>query len=54
MMEEPKVDISLAVNGKDVPMNPFVRLILTNVLDAIVRSLRLEGEPREIEIKLKH
>lgn len=46
MAAEPEVEITLAVNGKEVVMNEFVRKMTGNILQAILKSLRLDEEPK--------
>ena len=45
-------DVKVQVNGKDVDLNPFAASIVGNIVCAMVSSLKLDGEPREIEIRV--
>ena len=43
--------IKLKVNGKEVPMNPFVERTFSNVISGLVHSLdKLPDDVRQIEI----
>lgn len=44
--------IKVTVNDKPITMNPFVQDIVTNVVAALVQSLKFEDQPENIEIKL--
>lgn len=46
MAAEPEVEIKLAVNGKEIGMNEFVRKMTGNILLAILKSLRLDEEAK--------
>ncbi len=44
-------NIELLINGKDVPMNPFVKRSFTNVIQALIDSLdKLPDDKEKIEI----
>ncbi len=46
--------VSLKVNGQDIPLNPFVKDIITNVLKGVVESLdKIPGKPDKIEVKIE-
>ncbi len=48
-------DIVLKVNGKEIPMNSFVKNVLNNVINGLVDSLDKVPEPREkIEIRIEN
>ncbi len=53
MSTEP--EITLIINGKEIDMNEFVRKITGNLLLAILKSLRLDEDPKTatFEIKIK-
>jgi molybdopterin-guanine dinucleotide biosynthesis protein B len=52
-MEESSV--VLKVDGKSIPMNPFVQKIFINTLSGMVRSLdRVKESPQEIRITIKN
>jgi hypothetical protein len=43
--------IVLKVEGKAVPMNPFVRKVFVNTIEGLVRSLdKVAKNPRKIQI----
>lgn len=46
------VEIHLTVNGAPVELNQFAGRVLGNVVLGIVNSLRLQGEPELIELKV--
>ncbi len=52
---EPAQDlqIELTVNGKKVGMNPYVKLVFTNVVLGLIKSLKNIGEAKEIVLKLR-
>ena len=45
-----KGDISLKVNGKKIPLNPFAKGILKNTIRGMLTSLKGCGAPKRIEI----
>ncbi len=48
-------DFVLKVNGKEIPMNSFVKNVLNNVINGLVDSLDKVPEPREkIEIRIEN
>jgi len=46
-------DVELVVNGKTVPLNPFVSKIIKNTLGGLVSSLKGVENPRDISIRIK-
>jgi len=42
--------VAITVNGNKLDLNPFVATIVANMVDAIVDSLKTEGEIHEIVI----
>jgi len=42
--------VAITANGNKLDLNPFVATIVANMVDAIVDSLRTEGEIHEIVI----
>lgn len=48
----PECNIELAVNGRSVPLNPFVRAIMSNTVTGMVKSLTIEGPIKKICLKL--
>jgi molybdopterin-guanine dinucleotide biosynthesis protein B len=45
--------VKLVVDGKTIPMNPFVSNIIKNTLKAIVSSLKGADNPKSISIKIE-
>ena len=46
-------NIKLNVNGREVPLNPFVKRAFSNVISALVNSLdKLPEKIEEIELKV--
>jgi len=45
-------EVKISINGKDIKSNKFVASIIGNTIYGIVSSLRLDEEPKEIEIKV--
>lgn len=45
-------NITIKVNSKPIDLNPFTRSIFGNTIEAMIRSLRLEEDPKVIEITL--
>lgn len=43
----------LSVNGKSIQMNEFVHKIVGNLVLAILRSIKLDEEPKSATINLK-
>jgi len=48
--EERKVE--LRVNGREVNLNPFVQTIFQNTVLGLVSSLKIEGEPKVVELRI--
>jgi len=46
MAREPKMEIALCINSKDIEMNEFVQQITCNLVPAILKSLHLDEEPK--------
>jgi hypothetical protein len=44
--------VKIVVNGKEVERNAFVDRVLGNTIWGLVSSLKLESEPKEIEIRI--
>ncbi|MBC7131126.1 hypothetical protein H5T51_07955 [Candidatus Bathyarchaeota archaeon] len=48
------MDVKLSVDGVDIPLNEFVRKILSGTITGAVESLRgIKEDWKEIEIKIK-
>jgi len=48
-----EASIVLKVDGKSVPLNPFVRKIMANTIEGMVRSLdNIAKNPREIRVTI--
>lgn len=45
-------NVKISVNGKEIDINPFVTSVIGNTIIGMVSSLRLDDEPKEIEIKI--
>ena len=45
-------DVKILVNGKEVELNKFAMTIIGNTVCGMVSSLKLDDEPKEIEIKV--
>jgi hypothetical protein len=45
-------DIVIKVNSKEIDLNPFVRSIVGNTIEAMILSLRLEEGSEVVEITL--
>lgn len=49
-----RAKVRLVVDGRDVPINPFVKNIIREVVEALVRTLKgVPEKPREITIKIQ-
>ncbi len=46
-------EISIKVNGKGIPLNPFVKGFLTKTLQGMLTSLKGCDNPKQIEIRIK-
>ncbi len=44
--------VELKVNGKEISLNPFAKNIVSSTIWSMVSSLKLEEEPKKIEITL--
>jgi hypothetical protein len=53
MTNEPHLTIELIVDGKNIEMNEFVQKITSNLLWAVLKSLRLEKDPQLATFKLE-
>jgi hypothetical protein len=53
MTNENAFKVELTVNGKAVEMNEFVHKIVGNSMLAILKSIRLEEEPRQASLSIK-
>ncbi len=53
MNKEQELKIELDVNGKEIEMNEFVQKITGNLIYAVLKSLRLEEEPKTAVFRLK-
>ena len=53
MNTDPKFRVELSVNGISIQMNEFVHKIVGNLILAILRSIKLDEEPRSATISLK-
>ncbi len=45
--------VNLKVNGKDIPLKPFIRQFIVESIKGMVSSLKECDDPREIEIRIK-
>lgn len=46
------MEVSLNVNGKDVPLNPFVCQMLGGGIMGMISSLKDADDPKEIKINI--
>jgi len=46
-------EVELSVNGKRVEMNEFVHKIVGNLILGILKSIRLEEEPKTATLSIK-
>jgi molybdopterin-guanine dinucleotide biosynthesis protein B len=44
--------VKLNVNGKTIPMNPFVANVIKNILEGVIKSLKYTGAPKSISISI--
>ena len=51
-MEQVLKKAELKVNGKEISLNPFASNIISNTIWSMISSLKLEEEPKDIEIKI--
>jgi len=52
-MTETKIKVELIVDGKTIKLNEFVHKIVGNVLEAILKSLRLDHQPKSVTFNVK-
>ncbi len=45
-------EVKILVNGKEVELNNFAMSVIGNTVLGMVSSLKLDDEPKEIEIKV--
>ncbi len=45
-------NVKVIINGKEIEINPFVTSVFGNIVVGMVSSLKLDDEPKEIEIKV--
>lgn len=45
-------EIAITVDSKVIDLNPFTETILGNTIEAMILSLRLEENPKVVEIRL--
>jgi hypothetical protein len=54
MMDEDNAVVCLKVNGKEIPLNPFVTRVFFNVVAGLVASLdKIPEEKDKIEITIE-
>jgi hypothetical protein len=46
-------EVSLKVNGKDIPLNLYVRSVFVGVVTGLVSTLKDTPEPEKVEIMLR-
>ncbi len=46
-------EVTVKINGKDVPLNAYVHSVFTNVLKGLADTLKDVGEPKTIEVKVE-
>jgi molybdopterin-guanine dinucleotide biosynthesis adapter protein len=44
---------ALKVNGKSIPLNPYVESVFANVIAGLVRTLKDTPEPETVEFTLR-
>ncbi|MDZ7373471.1 MAG: hypothetical protein ONB23_05815 [candidate division KSB1 bacterium] len=49
----PEYTADLRVNGQSIPLNEFVNRLLSNIICAMVASLKGTSEPKIIEIRVE-
>jgi len=54
MQEAEKFKLKITVDEQPVRLNKFVKQIITNVVYALITSLKLDSPPKNIEIKLNN
>lgn len=45
-------EVKILVNGKEIELNKFAMSIVANTVYGMVSSLKLDDEPKEIEIRI--
>jgi hypothetical protein len=45
-------DVKLKVNGKTIPLNPYVNSVFGNVIAGLVSTLKNTPEPEKVELTL--
>ena len=45
-------EVELRVNGKTIPLNPYVNSVFANVIEGLVGTLKDTPEPEKIELAL--
>ena len=46
--------VTIKINGKDIPLNPFVQKVIKNINLAVIEALKTEvNKPKDIEIRIK-
>lgn len=50
--KESAFKVELKVNGKSIPLNPYVESVFANVLTGLVGTLKNTPEPESIELRL--
>jgi hypothetical protein len=53
MANEQELKVQLSVNGNNIEMNEFVQKMVGNLIWAILKSLRLEEEPKTAVFNLQ-
>ncbi len=53
MNESGKFTIEILVNEQPIKLNNFTSELIKNLIYAVISSLKLEAEPKNIDIKLK-
>jgi hypothetical protein len=46
-------EVELSVNGKGIEMNEFVHKIIGNLILGILKSIRLNEEPKSVTLSIK-
>jgi molybdopterin-guanine dinucleotide biosynthesis protein B len=44
--------VELKVNGKSIPLNPYVESVFANVIAGLVKTLKNTPEPERVEISV--
>ncbi len=53
MKETEKFKLKIIVDEQPVRLNKFVKQLITNVVYALIVSLKLDAPPKNLEIKLE-